>query len=104
MAELNSVEHIQAIHLLLLHANTKLWKGKDANKSIRDFVASFTQRASCLADNASILGNTFKKSEIRGWVKVNCDMSHVDMTLCLIDFLDLGDHGYDKQVAATSTN
>lgn len=71
VSELNAIEHIQAIHLLLLHANARLWRGKDANKAIRDFVVSFTQRASCMGDDASIMGNPFQKSEIRAWVKVS---------------------------------
>jgi hypothetical protein len=71
VAELNAIEHIHAIHLLVLHANSRLWRGKDANKAIKDFVASFTQRASCMGDDASVMGNPFKKSELRAWVKVS---------------------------------
>lgn len=75
MAELNAIEHVQAIHLLLLHANARLWRGKDAVKAIKDFVASFTQRASCIGDNASILGSQFKKTEMRAWVKVSFNIT-----------------------------
>lgn len=71
VAELNAVEHIHAIHLLLLHANARLWRGKDAASAIKDFVASFTQRASCLAEDSSVMGSTIAKSEIRAWVKVS---------------------------------
>ncbi|KIM78422.1 hypothetical protein PILCRDRAFT_824303 [Piloderma croceum F 1598] len=74
VAELNAIEHIHAIHLLVLHANSRLWRGKDANKAIKDFVASFTQRASCMGDDASVMGNPFKKSELRAWVKEITDM------------------------------
>jgi len=74
VSELSAIEHIRAIQLLLLHANARLWRGKDANKAIKDFVASFTQRASCLGDDASIMGSLYKKSEIRAWVNEITDM------------------------------
>jgi len=74
VSELNAIEHMHAIHLLLLHANARLWRGKDANKAIRDFVSSFAQRASCLGEDASVVGNQFEKSEIRAWAKEITDM------------------------------
>lgn len=73
VAELSTVEHIHAIHLLVLHATAKLWRGKDVNKAIKDFVTSFTQRASCVAESAeeaSVMGACWTKGEIRAWIKV----------------------------------
>lgn len=45
------------------------------NKAIKDFVAGFTQRASCVGEKAgegaSIMGGRWSKNEIRAWVKVS---------------------------------
>lgn len=70
IAELTSIEHMHAIHLLLLHANTKLWKGKDANATIKDFVANFTQRSTRMGERSSILGHEITKDELQAKVKV----------------------------------
>lgn len=66
---------MHAIHLLLLHANTKLWKGKDANTAIKDFIANFTQHASCMGEQSSILGHEITKTELRARAKVSIDVS-----------------------------
>ena len=62
---------MHAIHLLLLHANAQLWKGKDANNVTKDFVAKFTQRASCIGEQSSILGHEITKDELRARVQVS---------------------------------
>jgi len=77
VADLSAIEHIHATHLLVLHATAKLWRGKDVNKAIKDFVTSFTQRASCVAESAeeaSVMGARWTKGEIRAWIKEIADM------------------------------
>ena len=63
-----SIEHVQAIHSLLLHATFKLWHDVNvegrANGSTSDFVPCFVHHAKLLKDNMSVLGKSLKPGEL----------------------------------------
>jgi hypothetical protein len=67
LAELSCIEHVQGIHALLSHAGEKLWMGREAGKALRDFVTSFTQRASAMGNGTT----SIKKVEMDKSVRVS---------------------------------
>ncbi|KII91074.1 hypothetical protein PLICRDRAFT_174400 [Plicaturopsis crispa FD-325 SS-3] len=77
LAGLTTVEHMHAIHELLLHANQRLWTQlPDRNAAVQDFVASFRQRTSTFDAGSTLMGQQIDVSKVQIWVKEVVAMMH----------------------------
>jgi hypothetical protein len=64
LSELNAVEHVRAIHALILNSGEKLWMGREGGIALRDVHTAFTQRVSAM----NVKGST--RVEVDKYVKV----------------------------------
>ncbi|KAH7905308.1 hypothetical protein BJ138DRAFT_792073 [Hygrophoropsis aurantiaca] len=65
LAETNALEHIHAIHAIVLRAKAGPWQGRDSLRVVRNFTVTFSQRTSSIREDASLVGHSFTLQDVQ---------------------------------------
>jgi len=68
LKNVNSIEHVQAIHAIISHAGIRLWSEK-VDEEVKEFIKFLFGCTVGVKDNASVMGKEYPLKELERWVR-----------------------------------